>query len=139
MSPARFASKKPRRPITSFTTERRSARCCSCRDGGLHEIRSGPLLCKAMVPPSFPESAAILSGGKRFLLSNVTFTELGGGLWQVEFNVGMQENTMALIDIVRGGGGSLMLSIDGGPVIGAHTRMRPLYQTILSQPMRYEF
>jgi hypothetical protein len=92
-----------------------------------------------MVPPSFPQSAAILSGGKRFLLSNVTFTELGGGLWQLEFSVGMQENTMALIDIVRGGGGSLMLSIDGGPVIGGHTRMRPLYQTILSQPMRYEF
>jgi hypothetical protein len=46
---------------------------------------------------------------------------------------------MALIEIVRGGRGSLMLSIDGGPVVGAHTRIRPRYQTILSQPVRYEF
>lgn len=92
-----------------------------------------------MVPPSSPQSAAIVSGGKRFLLSQVTFTDLGDGMWQLEFSVGLQENALALIDIVRGGGGSLMLSIDSGPVVGAHTRMRPLYQTILSQPMRYEF
>jgi hypothetical protein len=92
-----------------------------------------------MIPPASPHSAEILSGGKRFLLQGVTFSDLGGGQWQMEFSVGSQENTLVLIDIVRGGGGALMLSIDSGPVIGAHTRLRPLYQTILSQPMRYEF
>jgi hypothetical protein len=92
-----------------------------------------------MIPPSSPQSAEILSGGKRFLLHGVRFTELGAGQWQVEFSVAAQENTMALIDIVRGGRGSLMLSINRGPVVGAHTRLRPLYQTILSQPMRYDF
>jgi len=92
-----------------------------------------------MIPPSSPHSAEILSGGKRFLLHGVTFTDLGEGHWQIEFSVAAQENTMALIDIVRGGRGSLMLSINSGPVVGAHTRLRPLYQTILSQPMRYDF
>ncbi|HZU84084.1 MAG TPA: hypothetical protein VE987_14245 [Polyangiaceae bacterium] len=87
----------------------------------------------------FPQTADVLSGGKRFSLTNVRFSEIGGGLWQVEFNVAAQADAMALIEIVRGGGGSLMLSIDGGPVVGAHTRLRPRYQTILSQPMRYEF
>lgn len=92
-----------------------------------------------MLETSSPQSVEILSGGKRFSLHNVTFTDVGGGNWQIEFSVGAQADTMTLINIVRGGGGSLMLSIDGGPVIGAHTRVRPLYQTILSQPMRYEF
>jgi hypothetical protein len=92
-----------------------------------------------MIPPSFPQSVEILSGGKRFLLHDVAFTDLGSGQWQVEFSVAAQANTMALIDIVRGGRGTLMLSINSGPVVGAHSRLRPLYQTILSQPMRYDF
>jgi hypothetical protein len=89
--------------------------------------------------PAFPESAEIVSGGKRFLLQRATFTELGGGQWRMEFSMDGQDDTMTLIDIIRGGGGSLMLSINNGPVVGAQTRLRPLYQTILSQPMRYEF
>jgi hypothetical protein len=88
---------------------------------------------------SLPLSAEIISGGKRFSLHGVKFTAVGGGQWQVEFSVGTQESSMDLIEIVRGGGGSLMLSIDGGPVVGAHSRLRPRYQTILSQPVRYEF
>jgi hypothetical protein len=88
---------------------------------------------------SSPERVEILSGGKRFSLQNVTFTDLGSGQWQVEFNVAAQPDTMALVSVVRGGGGSLLLSINEGPVVGAHTRLRPLYQTILSQPIRYEF
>jgi hypothetical protein len=92
-------------------------------------------------PPSAssPQSAEIVSGGKRFPLQRATFTELGGGQWRLEFSMDGQDNTMTLIDIIRGGGGSLMLSINSGPVVGAQTRLRPLYQTILSQPMRYEF
>ncbi|HEY4013151.1 MAG TPA: hypothetical protein VGM06_07420 [Polyangiaceae bacterium] len=92
-----------------------------------------------MTTLSSPQSAEIVSGGKRILLHHVLFEELGGGRWLMEFNVGAQENTMALIDIVRGANGTLMLSINSGPVVGAHTRVRPLFQTILSQPMRYEF
>ena len=98
-----------------------------------------------MLPPSSrsfsstPQRAEIFSGGRRFALREVTFVDLGGGQWQIEFSVGAQLDTITLIDIVRAGGGALMLSIDGGPVVGAHTRVRPLYQTILSQPIRYEF
>ena len=88
---------------------------------------------------SCPQSAEILSGGRRFLLRHVTFTELGEGRWQMEFSVGAQESAMALVEIVRGAGGTLMLSINNGPVVGAHTRVRPLLQTILSQPQRYVF
>ena len=86
-----------------------------------------------------PQSAEIVSGGRRYLLQHVMFVELGGGRWEMEFNVGTQENTMVLIDIVRGASRTLMLSINSGPVVGAQTRVRPLFQTILSQPMRYEF
>jgi hypothetical protein len=86
-----------------------------------------------------PQSAEILSGGKRFPLRNARFTDFGDGQWQLEFNAGTQADAFVLVEIVRGGGGSLMLSIDGGPVIGAQTRRRPRYQTILSQPMRYDF
>jgi hypothetical protein len=86
-----------------------------------------------------PQSAEILSGGKRFPLHNVRFSEVSDGQWQIEFSVAAQSDAMSLIEIVRGGGGSLMLSIDGGPVVGAHSRRRPRYQTILSQPMHYEF
>ena len=92
-----------------------------------------------MIRPSCPQSAEILSGGRRFLLHHVTFTELGAGRWEMEFSVGAQEHTMALVDIVRGASGTLMLSINSGPVVGAHTRMRPLLQSILSQALRYEF
>jgi hypothetical protein len=88
---------------------------------------------------SSPRSVEILSGGKRFSLCDVTFVDLGGGQWQIEFSMAAQRDTITLIDIVRAGGGALMLSIDGGPVVGAHTRLRPLYQTILSQPLRFEF
>jgi len=99
-------------------------------------------LMRSPSPPSFqssPASAEIVSGGKRFSLQGVTFTAVGGGQWQIEFSVGAQGSAMDLIEIVRGAGDSLMLSIDGGPVVGAHTRLRPRYQTILSQPVRYEF
>ena len=98
-----------------------------------------------MMPPEsssprlLPKTADILSGGKRYPLHEVNFVDLGGGQWIIEFNVASQKDTITLIDIVRAGGRALMLSIDGGPVVGAHTRVRPLYQTILSQPMRYEF
>jgi hypothetical protein len=92
-----------------------------------------------MMRLSCPQSAEIVSGGKRYLLHHVAFTELGAGRWEMEFSVGAQENTMALVDIVRGASGALMLSINSGPVVGAHTRMRPLLQSILSQPLRYEF
>jgi hypothetical protein len=88
---------------------------------------------------SSPVSAEIVSGGKRFPLQGVKFTAVAGDQWQIEFSVGAQTGSMELIEIVRGAGGSLMLSIDGGPVVGAHTRLRPRYQTILSQPVRYEF
>ena len=88
---------------------------------------------------STPQAVDILSGGKRFALRHVRFTPLRAGQWEVEFSVGAQADTVTFIEIVRGGGGSLLLSIDGGPVVGAHTRLRPRYQTILSQPMRYEF
>lgn len=90
-------------------------------------------------PPSFPTTVEILSGGKRYPLREVNFVDLGGGQWLVEFSVAAQKDTITLLDIVRSSGRALMLSIDGGPVVGAHTRVRPLYQTILSQPMRYEF
>lgn len=92
----------------------------------------------AMIPRP-PHTVEILSGGRRFSLREVTFIDFGAGQWQIEFSVASQEAPITLIDIVRAGGGALMLSIDGGPVVGAHTRVRPLYQTILSQPMRYEF
>jgi hypothetical protein len=92
-----------------------------------------------MLRPSCPQSAEILSGGRRYLLHHVTFTDLGAGHWQMEFTVGAQESAMALVEIVRGAGGALMLSINNGPVVGAHARVRPLLQTILSQPLRYEF
>jgi hypothetical protein len=85
--------------------------------------------------------AEILSGGRRIALKHASFTDVGGGRWQIEFNLGLQTDTVSLIEIVRGVGprGSLMLSINGGPVIGADTLTRPRYQTILSQPVRYEF
>ncbi len=51
---------------------------------------------------SFPERVEILSGGKRFLLQHATFTDLGSGQWQVEFNVAAQPDTMALVSVVRG-------------------------------------
>jgi hypothetical protein len=92
-----------------------------------------------MADVSSPQSAEIVSGGRRILLHHVLFEDLGGGRWQMEFNVGAQENTMSLIDIVRGANGTLMLSINSGPVVGAQSRIRPLFQTILSQPIRYEF
>jgi hypothetical protein len=72
-------------------------------------------------------------------LRNVRFSAVGPGTWEIEFSVAVQPDAMSLIEIVRGGGGALLLSIDGGPVVGAHSRLRPRYQTILSQPMRYEF
>jgi hypothetical protein len=83
----------------------------------------------------------IVSGGKRIALRGVRFTDVGGGRWQIEFDVDAQADAVSVIEIVRGVGlgGSLMLSINGGPVIGADTLTRPRYQTILSQPVRYEF
>ena len=88
-----------------------------------------------------PPRVEIVSGGRRIPLQQVLFTQVGGGRWQIEFNVDAQEDTVSLIEIVRGAGlgSSLMLSIDGSPVIGAETLKRPRYQTILSQPVRYEF
>lgn len=88
-----------------------------------------------------PPRVEIVSGGRRIPLQEVRFTEVGGGRWQIEFHVDAQEDTVSLIEIVRGAGlgSSLMLSIDGSPVIGAETLTRPRYQTILSQPVRYEF
>jgi hypothetical protein len=92
-----------------------------------------------MLDPSRPQSAEIVSGGRRFLLHHVAFTELGAGHWQMEFSVGAQESSMTLVGIVRGAGRALMLSINKGPVVGAHARVRPLLQTILSQPLCYDF
>jgi hypothetical protein len=82
-----------------------------------------------------------VSGGKRIALQHARFAEVGGGRWLIEFDVDAQGDTVSLIEIVRGVGlgGSLMLSINGGPVVGAETLTRPRYQTILSQPVRYEF
>lgn len=88
-----------------------------------------------------PLSAEIVSGGRRIALKQARFTDIGRGRWQIEFSIAAQADTVLLIEIVRGVGmsGSLMLSINGGPVIGADTLTRPRYQTILSQPVRYEF
>jgi hypothetical protein len=92
-------------------------------------------------PHETPKAVEIVSGGKRIALEQVVFIDVGKGRWRMEFSVATQPDTVSLIEIVRGAGlgSSLMLSIDGGPVIGAETLTRPRYQTILSQPVRYEF
>jgi hypothetical protein len=88
-----------------------------------------------------PQSVEIVSGGRRIALQHVRFADVGDGRWRIEFDVDAQADPISLIEIVRSVrlGSSLMLSINGGPVIGADTLARPRYQTILSQPVRYEF
>jgi hypothetical protein len=90
---------------------------------------------------AWPPRVEIVSGGRRIPLQHVQFSDVGGGRWQIEFHVDAQDDAVSLIEIVRsaGLGSSLMISIDGSPVIGAEILTHPRYQTILSQPVRYEF